>query len=190
MRTRAGFTLLEVLAAAAVVGAAFTVVAKANIQGLRAEGTAGRRLEASLLADRVLSELEVQLMIGTAPQVGRDERDMEGFNVLVEVAPLAIVLADLPPELAESAALSDNRAGPTLLAKESSGAVTPLRHVHIAVGWTEGASEQQVVRDTFVFDAASVSSYLEGISTEDAGAPDGGDEDDSGEDSDSDEDAG
>ena len=81
MKSRAAFTLLEVLAAAAVVGAAFTVLAQINIQGLRAEGTAMRRLEASLLADRVLSDMEAQLMMGVAPQVGRDEREMEGFWV-------------------------------------------------------------------------------------------------------------
>ncbi len=185
MRSRAGFTLLEVLAASAVVGFVFTVLASWNIQGLRAEGTASRRLEASLLADRVLSDLEAGLLTGTAPQVGRDENEVEGFAVVVEVAPLPVVLADLPPEVAGSPTLGGEPSGPTLLSSSGGGgAVTPLRHVRIEVGWMDGTAEERVVRDTFVFDAASVASTLEGISTPGTGDPggdgEGGDEDEDG----------
>ena len=50
-----------------------------------------------------------------------------------------------------------------MLATPDSGRVTPLRHVHIAVAWQDGVFEESVVRDTFVFDAASVSGMLEGL---------------------------
>ena len=51
-----GFTLLEVLAAVAILGIWFVVLASVGIQGLRAEGTNERRIRASLLADTILSE--------------------------------------------------------------------------------------------------------------------------------------
>lgn len=148
-----------------VIGISFTLVARANIEGLRAEGIATRRLEASLLADRALAELESQLLTltGTAPQVGREQREVGDYRIEIEVAPLELTLAPLPPELGEAASLADRPGAPSLLAAPQQGGVTPLRHVHIAVVWDDGSGEDRVVRDTFVFDAASVSSFLQQI---------------------------
>lgn len=169
------FTLLEVLAAVLVIGVSFTLVARANIEGLRAEGIATRRLAASLLADRALAELESQQLIqtGTAPQVGREQREVDGYRVEIEVAPLEITLAPLPPELGEAASLADQPGAPSLLAAPQQGAATPLRHVRIAVVWDDGSGEDRVVRDTFVFDAASVSSFIDQIGGSENAEPSG-----------------
>jgi prepilin-type N-terminal cleavage/methylation domain-containing protein len=163
MRARAGFTLLEVLAAVLVVGMVFPILARMNIQGLRAEGNSARRLEASLIADQAVAEIEIQLASGSAPQVGQDEREREEFRIRVEVTPLEFTLAALPEELAATPRPGDEAQGNSLLATPDSGRVTPLRHVHIAVAWQDGVFEESVVRDTFVFDAASVSGTLEGL---------------------------
>jgi prepilin-type N-terminal cleavage/methylation domain-containing protein len=172
MRARrgAGFTLLEVLAAVLVIGMSFTLVARANIDALRAEGIAARRLEASLLADRTVAELEAQAVISTAPAVGRDERDAGDYRIEIEIAPLELTLEPLPPELGEAASLADRPGAPTFLAAPQQGAVTPLRHIRVAVVWDDGTGEDRVVRNTFLFDAESVSSYLASISDA-AGAP-------------------
>jgi len=163
MRARAGFTLLEVLAAVLVVGMVFPILARMNIQGLRAEGNSARRLEASLMADQAVAEIEAQLAGGTAPQVGQDEREQDGFQIQVEVTPLEFTLEALPEELAATPRPGDEAPGNSLLATPDSGRVTPLRHVHIAVAWQDGVFEESVVRDTFVFDAASISGTLEGL---------------------------
>jgi prepilin-type N-terminal cleavage/methylation domain-containing protein len=171
-----GFTLLEVLAAVLVIGMSFTVLARVNIEALRAEGIATRRLEASLLADRTLAELEAQQRIppGNAPAVGREERAADPYRIEIEVEPLEITLAPLPPELGATPSFADRPGAPTLLSAPQQGAATPLRHVHVAVVWNDGSGEDRVVRDTFLFDAASVSGTLSAISAADeVGIPTG-----------------
>jgi len=159
MRARAGFTLLEVLAAVLVVGMVFTVLAGANIDGLRAEGLAARRLEASLVADRTLSELEA----GVAPPLGTVESELDGFRVRVEVTPYELAPEPLPGEPAQPAVADE---GPTLLAAPGSGALTPLRRVAIQVLWDDGVAEHAVRRDSIAFDGVSVASLVAGIGAE------------------------
>ena len=95
-RRSPGFTLLEVLAAVAVLGIVYVVVAQGAIEGLQTQGDAGRRLRASLLADRTLSELELAVAAGAAPEIGETQASEEDFAVVVEVAPfdLAGLLAE------------------------------------------------------------------------------------------------
>jgi len=165
MRAEPGFTLLEVLAAVLVVGMTFTVLAGANIDGLRAEGLAARRLEASLLADRTLAGIEAGLGAGAAPPVGTSESELDGFRVRVEVTPYELAPEPLPGEPAQPPA-GAGADEPTLLAAPGSGAVTPLRRVAIQVLWDDGVAEHAVRRDSVVFDGVSVASLLEGIGAE------------------------
>ncbi len=60
-RAERGLTLLEVLAAVAVLGLLYTVLASAAVQGLRSEGESRRRLEASLLMDEQLVQIRIRL---------------------------------------------------------------------------------------------------------------------------------
>ena len=67
------FTLLEVLAAVAILALVYTVLARVGIQGFRAEGGADRRLRASLLADDTVAEIEGQIEMGSTPTIGEKE---------------------------------------------------------------------------------------------------------------------
>jgi len=160
----AGFTLLEVLGAVAIIGVAFTLLARANIEGLRAEGIARRQLEASLLADRTLAGLEAQLQDGVVPDLGSREDLVEGYRVEVEVTPLEIDLPPLTEPVPEGFGEEDS--GPSLLAPAAGGtpggrgAPALLRRVRVEVAWSEGVSERSVLRETLVFDVAGAQALL------------------------------
>jgi type II secretory pathway pseudopilin PulG len=163
-RVGAGFTLLEVLGAVVVIGVSFTLLARANIQALRAENVARRQLEASLLADRALAEIEAGLLTGSAPGVGNDERQEGGFVVRVAVEPLELGLDPLPERA--PAAFGSNDGGPTLLAAPGRAEGSPLRLVRIEVAWPHAGAELAVLRETFVFDQSAVQSILETLVAE------------------------
>ena len=147
-----GFTLLEVLAAVAILGIWFTVLASVAIQGLRAEGTNERRIRASLLADTVLSEIELMLAKGEVPaETSEDERD--DFQVLIEAVPLAEV------EIGDSAA--DLRG---MLAAELPPLNQSIYAIHIVVSWLEAEDEQKLTRSTYGWDMATL---VEGLGAAD-----------------------
>ncbi len=153
----AGLTLLEVLAAVAILGLFYTVIAGVAIQGLRAEGEAARRLEASLLADRVMTELETGLEAGLPPPLGRSQEERDAFQLTVEVAPLELTLPPLP---GETETVSSE---PGLLAGSGPGAPSPLRRIDVHIAWLEGNDERTLTRTTFGFDAEAVSTELQAL---------------------------
>jgi prepilin-type N-terminal cleavage/methylation domain-containing protein len=178
MRASRGFTLLEVLAAVAVLGLVFTSLAAWNIDGLRAEGRAQRRLEASLVADQVVAELEAALAAGTPPEVGRLEREVAGHAVLLEVEKLELALDDPPRPpgaLPDSEILDGEPAGPTLLAPPGSRRDTPLRLVRVSVAYGSEEAPEHVRRETFAWDAEAVASLTQGLATA-PGTPPGGED--------------
>jgi hypothetical protein len=135
-----------VLAAVAILGIVYTLLADWAIQGLMAEGEAQRRLEASLLADRRLSQLEATIEAGAAPPLGVTEAEEEGFTLKVEVVPLDLALAGLKSEPMRT----NGREEPSL-----------LRRIDVRVSWTEGTGERAVGRTTFAFDRESARPLLE-----------------------------
>ena len=144
------FTLLEVLAAVAILGIWFTVLANAGIQGLRAEGRNHRQLRASLLADRTLTQLEMDLEDGIFPEAGLTENDGErededdggsGDEFRVEIETTRF--EDVDFDEAENSLLSALEEAPTLY-EES-------HVVEIRVIWTEGHDEQVVTRTTYAW---------------------------------------
>ncbi len=153
-RAERGFTLLEVLAAVAVIGFAFTMLARANISALRAEGLAERRLMASLLADRILTELEASMAEGGAPPLGEREYSQEDFLVRLEVTPLILALPDAD---ADGGGESD---GSSLLAP---GAASPLRILDLSLAWPVPGGEQRITRRTFAFDRTASASALRSL---------------------------
>lgn len=162
--SRPGFTLLEVMAAVAVLGFTVAMLARGAIQGMRYEGDASRRLAASLIADRVLFEVESTLALGALPQVGHQEREEGEFRLSLEVAPLdpaALGLAGLFTREPASAGAPP----PTPPAE-----VPKLLLVTVQVAWTEGLAEQAVARTTFAYDASAAAEALE------AAAASGGDD--------------
>ena len=165
-----GFTLLEVLGAVAILGLWYVVLASLAMSGLRAEGESSRRLQASLLADEIISGFEAQMMTGSAPPLADDESERGDFQVRIEVSPF-----ELPPTLAptEAAAGPNRRRGATqsLL---TSGPQSPsiLRTIRVAVAWQEGFEERSVTRTTYGFDLEAARPLLEPYDPEPA-EPDG-----------------
>jgi prepilin-type N-terminal cleavage/methylation domain-containing protein len=151
---RHGFTLLEVLLAVGVLAMVYTVLAGSAMQALRAEGEANRRLRASLLADGILTEMEAELASGTAPQLGREEREEDEFTVTVEVSPLALALKQEAGTRPRSASLlSSGRRGDT----------SPLRQIQVKVAWVEGINDLAVTRTSFALDMEAAAPLLEEV---------------------------
>lgn len=185
-RTRGGFTLLEVLAAVAVLALVYTALAQAAMQGLSHEGDASRRLEASLLADQALAEIEGQLAVGTAPPVGLTEAEQEEFAIRVEVRPFDLGAFALQAGEA-AAALRGEAEGvegaqpgaPSFqLLTAQPGGPSPLLEIEIRVAWVEGGFEQEVTRTTFAAEPAVVAAAMEPLAgAESAGAGEGQGED-------------
>jgi len=165
---RAAFTLIEVLAAVAVLGILFTVLARSAAQGLRAEGESRRRMEATLLAELTLQELSdpSEEEDVAAPPPGIAEFEEEGFLVTVEVTntQIAPVLAAVAPEedprlrRRPGAEAEEERRG--FLQDPDPRRDDPLRTVLVRVSWDDGIFERSVVRRSFAFDRNAVSDLL------------------------------
>jgi len=161
-----GFTLIEVMAAVAVLGLVYVVVAGAAMQGLRTEGDASRRLQASLLADRALNDLELNLAGGSAPALGETETSEEDFTVVVQVSPfdLGSLLQSAP---GQERAPANSTAVAGLLAPPVRGGVPILLSIAVRVTWTEGIAEQEVTRSSFALDLEAAAPLLEQIQSQD-----------------------
>jgi prepilin-type N-terminal cleavage/methylation domain-containing protein len=157
-----GFTLLEVLAAVAVLGIVYVVVARGAIEGMQAQGDASRRLRASLLADRTLSELELAAAAGGAPEMGETQTSDEEFAVVVEVAPF-----DVAGLLAGVAAEEGRPAAPTpslqLLQSSLSGGAPTVVSIVVRVAWIEGVSAREITRTSFAFNAEAAADAFESV---------------------------
>lgn len=167
---RAGFTLLEVLAAVAVLGLVYSVLATSAIQGMRQEGDAGHRLRASLLADQRITEIEAQVALGQTPELGETEDEEEEFLVRTEVRPLDLEVGDTKAskrakdrlERAVGARPKGGQGEAGTLLHPAGGSKQPLlRRIDLAVVWTDGASEQSVRRTTFGLDAVAAAPLIE-----------------------------
>jgi prepilin-type N-terminal cleavage/methylation domain-containing protein len=152
---RSGFTLLEVLAAVAILGGLYIVLAGVAMQGLRAEGESQRRLEASLLADRQLSDLEIQLEAGILPAVGRTETEQGPFEVALDVQPFEMPLPEEGVEDGEGMESPPPEYDPGAAALES------LLAIELTVTWLEGGEERSVGRTTYALDLEAASGQLE-----------------------------
>lgn len=110
-RDRAGFTLLEVLVAMAIVGVAIATMLQLSSQSLRLLKLAGEQQDATLLADRLMREAEP-----TVEEVRSGEEGAFAWERRVDVLPVTAELA--PPS------------GPTPV----------LYSVSVAVRWAQGRS--------------------------------------------------
>jgi len=165
-RSEAGFTLLEVMAAVAIIAIVFTTLARVASEGLRSEGSSKRRLEASLLADAALAEIERQVEEGVDLELGVEEREEDLFTVIVEITAFDLDAAiPLPPGESESPLSPQFGLGSL---EES-----PIRRIDVRVLWNEGFAEYRVTRTTFGIDPLAVQTALggaaAGVGTEAAG---------------------
>jgi len=142
---RAGFTLIEVLAAVALLGILYAVLARVAIEGLRAEGESERRLEASLLADERVNDL----FGAPLPAVGHAETQEGDFAISLDVAPFQV-----PPQWSPA---DPEATPPLLLAPGPGGGSEALRTVQLTISWIEGANERHVTRTLYLLDFERVS---------------------------------
>jgi prepilin-type N-terminal cleavage/methylation domain-containing protein len=188
MRSSNGaFTLLEVMAAVAILALSYTTLASSGIIGLQREGEARRRIEASLVADGVLAEIETGIEAGGAPPLGREEREFDGFRVDVEITSFSI---EIPEEegpggqrlsharsrlQGDQEQAQDVIPGPSLLGGDGpSGAVSPLRRIDVRVVWDEGFGEREVSRTTFALDPEAAGPTIDAIEQAQAAAASAG----------------
>lgn len=174
-RARRGFTLLEVMAAVAVLGLVTVVLARLQAQGAMAEGEARRRMEASLRADRVLADLEATWAAGAPIAPDRREAREDGFDVVVDVAPFEAERFGLADLLAEPGADAPRGApelppvGPPALLTAEGRRAPPVFVVTVTVSWLEGAEELATTRTTFAFDRQAAAPLLEPVAGQDGG---------------------
>ena len=150
-RSKSGFTLLEVMAAVALLAILYTVLARVAIEGLRGENDSQRRLEAALLADARIAESFTALSSGfVLPDFGHKESAEGDFTLALDVTPF------IPPAewgLGESAG-----AAPGLFAPAPGGpGAQALRTVQLTVSWLEGAEKRQISRTIYLLDFNRVS---------------------------------
>lgn len=147
MRRPAGFTLLEVMAAVALLAILYTVLARVAIEGLRGEGESKRRLEAALLADARIAESFTAFSGGfVMPELGHQETTEGDYTLALDVA-----LFQPPGEWG-----FDETPGrpPPLVFAASPGVpgAQALRTVQLEVSWLEGTEKRQVSRTIYVMD--------------------------------------
>lgn len=155
-RREGAFTLFEVMAAVLVLGMLYAVLANAAMQGLYSEGETRRRLEASLLADRALAELELQLSLGQIPPSGSAEQAEDPYLVSVSVQPFDPTLLRVPPEPGEAAPRESAQPAESLLVPPASDNEGRLRRIDVLVTWPEAGEERSVGRTTFAFDTTGL----------------------------------
>lgn len=149
---RRGFTLFEVMAAVLILGLMYTMLAQSAIEGVRSEGISRRRMEASLLADEWLSDLETAMQTGQTPPIGQTEEEVDDFTVRIDIAPF-----DATALLSEDIDIAEGAKG--LL--DASGDA-PLRLIDLRVAWLEIDREFEVRRTTFAYDSAALAELASG----------------------------
>jgi prepilin-type N-terminal cleavage/methylation domain-containing protein len=159
-----GFTLLEVLGAVAILAILYTTLSGVAIRWLRSEGESRRMLEASLAADWEVSQFELQLDTGVAPELGVTESETEdGLKVTWEVTPLQTKIYKTPLEKQQEREAQNPSATTRLdaaaqaAAEAAQAAATdpfapPFLQVDLRVSWIEAGSERSVTRTLFAVD--------------------------------------
>lgn len=203
-RQERGLTLLEVLAATMIFALVMTVLVGTSSTAVHRSGVAARRLEANLLADAIVADLEIEMRRQIAPVVERTEWTTEDENYVVRVLNRSIQEALAAPaetvadEIAEgSGAASPAQPGPgatqiggggagigTLLAGELPEVAKHLRQYDIEVVWIGPDGPESLTRTTFAFDWQAAKIEYAALFEGAGGAGDPTGEGDTGEDAD------
>jgi len=156
-RARRGFTLLETLAAVVMMLTFYGLLSAQGLHGFALEGEAERRLQASLVADRHLADLEAALADGAVPVLGTIEDRDQGYDVRVDVEPLVLPWAAAEAEADPRRARA---APPSLLDAPTGRAPAPILTVRVTVSWHDGRP-RTVERTTFALDPEAIAATLE-----------------------------
>jgi prepilin-type N-terminal cleavage/methylation domain-containing protein len=168
-----GFTLLEVLAAVAILAVWFILIAGTAMQGLRAEGISRRRLEAAMIADRAMADLQTASVDGIAPPLTDEVTEQDDYTISVVVSAVAEPGGRTPAPAASDPTAQEGEAPALLdlLAAEMPTRLADLRRLDVRVAWLEGGLEMAVERTSFAFDVTNAQQAYEeaGLPAADAG---------------------
>jgi hypothetical protein len=144
-RGELGLTLLEVLAAAMIFAMVMTVLISTSSTAVHNVGVSARRLEANLVADEFLADLEIQMKQGIAPVIEENETTRDQYAIRV-----------FRTEIVPDQAAADS-GGTQLSVASMFGAKLPevakhLKQYDIEVSWFEQNGPQRVTRTSFAFD--------------------------------------
>ena len=151
-RRQRGLTLLEVLAAVALMGLVYTALASKATQGVMSESDSLRRFQASLIADEKLAEIEIGGALRLSPELGLTEGTTKDgiFLVSVEVTPWSVPVPDEPETTpAPAGNVVDILSG----SAQEPGA---LLEVRVRVAWRGAVGERSIERVTYVLDYESI----------------------------------
>lgn len=154
-RAERALTLLEVMAAVAILGLVYAYLSKAASQGILTTGESRWRLEASLLADQELADIERETRAGTPLDAGEQDREVDDFTVVRRIE-----IWSLPPELLPEPDTDTDAEGTSLLAG-SATAPGILRRIQVVVRWFDGVHDQSIERVTFDYDVSSSPALLQ-----------------------------
>jgi len=154
MRSRNAFTLLEVLAAVAFVGLVFTALSRSATIGIISEGNNRRRMEAALLADSAMMEIELGLQASELPADGTTEEEVDDFRIVTEV-----MLWTPPPELVEA---MDEVApdGTVVFGSRKPDDPGLVYEIAVRVEWFDGIEENLIERVTLAVDTKAITGSL------------------------------
>lgn len=164
-RAKHGFTLLEVLAAVAILGLWYVVITHSSVLALYTEGENLRRLEAGAIADIRLAEIESVVQAVGISEIEDTDSEEGDYRVRVEVLPFSMGGAATAAS-AVDVQQPDLRA---MLTSEMLGAVMHLRTLRVAVGWLEPDGPRIVSRTSFAFDEEAYIAQLEEAATRNRG---------------------
>ena len=151
MRNERGFTLLEVLAAVSLLIVLFIPLVRSAIDGLRSEGQSRRRMEASLLADNALAEIESGIAIGDVPGVGEEITEEREFLIFTAVTsfdlPFPIGCGGLPKAQVEAAEAINGRLGISHPVHRKYNVLTWVRGYYQDRGENQGPHYEAIKRE-------------------------------------------
>jgi prepilin-type N-terminal cleavage/methylation domain-containing protein len=150
--SRRGFTLLEVMAAVALLAVLYTVLARVAIEGLRSEGESKRRLEAALIADtRIAESFTAFSGAFVMPELGHQEVTEGDYTLALDVALFE------PPAEWGFGETSGNPPPHVFASSPGVPGAQALRTVQLEVSWLEGTEKRQVMRTIYLMDFNRIS---------------------------------
>jgi len=178
---RAGFTLLEVLAAVMIFAVVVTMLIGSSTETVQRARLAATRLEASALADQELARIEAALLQRAALPEDTEDTIDELFVVRVWSEPALDDLggaggpgAAAPSESAIQALATGNSGasalGP-LIALAAPGIEPFLLRYEIRVEWIDDAGPDQIRRTTYAFDWEGAAEALPDLFPSGDGSP-------------------
>jgi len=168
----AGFTLFEVLGAVAILAIVYTTLSGVAMNWLRSEGESRRMLEASLVADLLISEFEMDLDTGVAPELGVTQfEDENGLLLTWEVTPFQTKIFKTAQEQEQERNAQNPTAQPVPIPPAQAAATDeiapPFLQVELRVAWFEAGVERAVTRTLFAVDEDAAAKFAaSGVMTE------------------------